>query len=152
MALAPGSAPIKTGTVQRAAQVDTEDEINDVAARFTENLMTYNFKTAEDDVSRVLRDTTEEFSDRSHGALGGDITSYRRQIVDAEGTSSADIKGTMLTSRDDDTATVLVIASRTFDSNRRDDAARILQVVELTLVETGDGWKVDNAANPATAS
>ena len=152
MALAPNSAPIKTGGVQRAAEVASEDDITNVASRFTENLMTYNFRTAEADMDKVLNDATDEFSERPQGALGGDIATYRRQIVQAQGTSTADVRAATLTSRDGDTATVLVVANRTFDSREREDPARILQVVELTLLETSDGWKVDNAANPAAAS
>jgi hypothetical protein len=152
MALAPNTAPIKTGNVQRAAQVANDDEIIDVASRFTKNLMTYNHRTVRADVERVLRDATREFGSRPQGALGGDITNYREQIEEAEGTSNAEVKSVALTSRDDDTATVIVTANRTFDSNQRENPARILQVVELTLLSTSDGWKVDNAANPATAS
>lgn len=152
MALAPNSAPIKTGTVQRAAEVASDEEIIDVASRFTKNLMTYDHRTVKEDVERVLRDATREFAARPQGALGGDMANYRQQIEEADGTSNAEVKSAALTSRDKDTATVIVNATRTFDSNKRDNPARILQVVELTLVSTSDGWKVDNAANPATAS
>lgn len=152
MALAPSSAPIKTESVQRAAAGNTEEEIKDTASRFTENLLTYRYQTIDSDFSRTLRDATQEFSTRPLDAFdGSNINRVKADIRAARGTSSIDVKGVALTSRDSDTATALVVGTRTFDSTER-EPTRVVQVVELTLLNTSDGWKVDNAAKPASAA
>jgi hypothetical protein len=153
MALAPSAAPIKTQSVQRAAAGNTEEEVKDVASRFTENLLTYKYQTVDNDLERALRDATDEFASRPLAAFNNiNISRVKSDIKSGKGTSSIDVKGAAITSRDSDTATVLVVGTRTWDSTKRDTPAHAVQVIELTLLNTSDGWKVDNAANPASAS
>jgi hypothetical protein len=152
MALAPNSAPIKTESVRRAAATSTEQEIRDVASRFVENLLTYKYQTIDADLNEALRDATTEFSTRPLESFGGsDINKVKADVRSGQGTSSIDVKASAITSRDSDTATVIVVGTREFDSNKREPTNAII-VMELTMRNTSDGWKVDNAGNPASAS
>jgi hypothetical protein len=150
MAFAPGAAPIKTNTTRRAAEVSTEDQIKEVATRFTENLITFDYKTIDADAERVLRDATQQFSSQNQQALRGTYDAFRRQIGTNQTVSTGEVKGTALTSRDEGTATVLVVSSQTSDNKNREARTRI-QVLELTLVEASGGWKVDKVGTPSTA-
>jgi hypothetical protein len=154
MAFAPSSAPIKTQSVQRAAQGDTEETIKDVATRFTENLLTYKYQTVDADFTQALRDATTQFATRPLGAFGGLSTAdAKAQAKTNLSTSSVDVKGVAITSREkNDAATALVVMYRTYRGKKAVANASGLKVIELTLVNSPDGWKVDNAANPAEAN
>jgi len=152
MALAPSSAPLKTSGTRRAAQGNTEEKIKDVSTRFMENLLTYKYQTVDSDFERTLRDATPEFSTRPLAAFDGlTIARVKSDIKSGQATSSIDVKGAAITSQDSDTATVLVVGVRTWDSNKRSVPAHVAQVIELTLQNSSDGWKVDNASNLASA-
>ena len=153
MALAPSAAPIKTKSVQRAAAGNAEEGIRELASRFSENLLTYKYQTVDADLDRALRDATDEFATRPLAAFGGlNLSRVKADIKSGRATSTVDVKGAAITSQDSDTATVLVVATRTWDSNQRENPAHTVQVIELTLLNTSDGWKVDNASDPASAS
>jgi hypothetical protein len=153
MALAPSAAPIKTKSTQRAAAGNAEEGIRELASRFTENLLTYKYQTVDADFERALRDATGEFASRPLATFGGlNLTRVKADIKKGEATSTVDVKGAAITSQDSETATVLVVSTRTWDSNQRPRPAHTVAVVELTLLNTSDGWKVDNASDPASAS
>jgi hypothetical protein len=153
MALAPAAAPIKTANTQRAAEGSTEKDVQAVAERFTKNLLTYKYQTVTTDVARTLKDATPEFGKRNLEVLGGrDIQAFSRAVAASHATGSVDVKGVVITSRDADTATVLVVSYRTFDSDARKAPSRGLLVTEMALRKLDGSWKVDNLANPARAS
>jgi hypothetical protein len=153
MALAPAAAPIKTANTQRAAEGGTEKDVQAVAERFTKSLLTYKYQTVSADVARALKDATPEFAKRNLEVLGGrDIAAFSRAVVAERATGSVDVKGVVITSRDADTATVLVVSFRTFDNASRGAPVRGLLVTEMALRKIDAGWKVDNLANPARAS
>lgn len=148
MALAPSSAPIKTKSVQRAAAVKTENSIETVARQFVANLMTYNYRTIDSDLDRALRFATREFPSRSLTALGGrNIDAVKREARSHHSTSAADVKGVAITAHDKDTATAIVVFIRTLQGDKTDNGVK---VIELTLLNTSDGWKVDNATKPVS--
>lgn len=147
MALAPNSAPIKTSSTRDAAEVGQTRAIESVSTRFTENLLTYKFATVEQDIDKALEDATDRFRTAEHKALGGTITQFRQLITARQGTSTADVKGTSITSQDDETATVLVTYFRNYDSAERQPTSSFL-VLELTLLKQGGSWKVDIVGEP----
>lgn len=149
MAFSPSSAPIKNPTTRAAAQAASQEDITTAATRFTGNLVTFDYRTLDADIQRIQRDATGNFRNQFHTALGGDLNVFRRAIQNSRAQSTGDVKGTSLSSRDDNTATVLVFVSQTI-RNRTNPAPRTeLRLLELTLVNTPQGWKVDNVGNPA---
>lgn len=149
MAFAPSSAPIKNSTTRSAAQATSQEDIAKVATRFTGNLVTFNYQTLDQDLQRILKDATGNFQTQFHTALGGDINVFRRAIEQSQAKSTGDVKGTSVSSKDENTATVLVFVSQTIQNKSHPAPRTELRLLELTLVKTPQGWKVDNVGNPA---
>jgi hypothetical protein len=152
MAFAPGSAPVKTPASRAAVSVGVEEEIQNVASRFTENLLTYKAASVDNDIERAKKDATAEFATRQIPAFGNKtLATVASEIKDKNATSSINVEGVVITSRDDSTATALVVGERTIDSDERKSPASQLQVVELTMLNTDGDWKVENAS-PVTSN
>lgn len=149
MAFAPGSAPIKTKTTRQAAEAGVENAVATVATRFADNLIAYNYKTITADLNKLQQDSSDAFSKQYHSALNGDIRSFRKRVIDERASSAGDVKGTTLLSADEDTASILVFASQTVRSKRFTGGASRYIIIELTVLETPDGWKVDSARVPS---
>ncbi len=150
MAFAPGAAPVKTPAINRAAETSAEDEIEAVAARFTENLITFDYKTISEDSARTLRDATQQFPSQNQSALPqGTYNAFKQQIVARQTVSTGEVRGAAITSRDDDTATVIVVSRQTSDNKDREQRTRT-QVLELTLLKVSGSWKVDKVGTPST--
>jgi hypothetical protein len=149
MAFSPSAAPIKNSTTRAAAQASSQDEITSVATRFTGNLVTFNYQTLDSDLARILKDATGNFQTQFHTALGGDINVFRRAIEQSQAQSTGDVKGVSISSKDNNTATVLVFVSQTIRNKAHPAPRTELRLLELTLVKTPQGWKVDNVGNPA---
>jgi len=149
MAFSPSSAPIKNSNTRAAVQATSQEDIAKVATRFTGNLVTFNYQTLDTDLQRILKDATGNFQTQFHTALGGDINVFRRAIQQSQAQSTGDVKGTSVSSRDENTATVLVFVSQTIRNKTHPAPRTELRLLELTLVKTPQGWKVDNVGNPA---
>lgn len=152
MALNPDAAPIKTSTVRAAAEAGDENEIKDVAREFSEDLVTFNHRSLDEDINRILGNATENFKNQFHTALGGDLNVFRNAIRESQSQSTGEVRGTSVESRDDDTATVLVFISQTIQNRRNTTPRTQLRLLELTLVKSGGDWKVDNVGNPGRSS
>ncbi len=152
MALSPGSAPVKTSAGRAAASAGVEEDITNIASRFTENLLTYKATTVDNDFARARRDATGQFATRAIPAFGNKtLQTVASEIKDNNAVSTINVEGVVITSRDDTTATALVVGERTLDSDERESPARQLQVVELTMVNTDGDWKIENAT-PVTST
>jgi len=149
MAFAPQSAPIKNAATKTAAQATSQEEITKVASRFTASLVTFDYRTLDSDLQRILKDATGNFQTQFHTALGGDLNVFRRAIQQSQAQSTGDVKGTSVSSVDENTATVLVFVSQTIRNKSHPAPRTELRLLELTLVKSAQGWKVDNVSNPA---
>ena len=153
MAFSPSAAPIKTTSTRQAAEANVQDQVSGIAQRFGKNLITYNFRSITPDLQRLQRDTTEGFAKQFHSAMRGDVAAFRKRIIDLQGVSRGDVKGSTLVSSDGDTATVLVFASQVLRSARTEnrDVSRYI-IVELTVLDGPNGWKVDSARVPSAVT
>ena len=147
--LHPSSAPIKTGAIRQAAQTSIEDQVKTVASRFATNLVTFNYQTVDSDISKLEQDTTSRFATTSQDALHGTVDQFKANIIAKQSVSKGDVKGTAVTSLDNDTATVLVVVVQTFHNSTTKETTNF-HVLELTIVHNS-GWKVDQVGNPSTA-
>ncbi len=119
-----------------------------VATRFGTNIVTFNYKTVGGDIARLERDTTPNFARTTQDALHGTVDTFKQDIITKKSVSRGDVKGTAVTSIDNDTATVLVVVVQTF-SNATTASTTNFHVLELTIVNN-NGWKVDQVGNPST--
>jgi hypothetical protein len=147
MAFSPQSAPIKTGAVRQAADVDVEADIIKVATRFTQNLVTFKYLTINSDFAGLEKDTTPEFARKKHDALSGTVDSFKAAIVNARAVSTGDVRGVILSSRDNDTATALAVVAQTIRNRANPTPRARLRLFEITLLKTAKGWKVDTIGN-----
>lgn len=153
MAFSPTAAPIKTSSTRQAAAASVESQISGIAERFGKNLITYNFRSITPDLARLQQDTTSGFAKQFHSAMRGDVAAFRKRIIDLQGVSRGEVKGSTLLSSEGDTATILVFANQVLRSTRTDgrDVSRYI-IVELTLLDTPQGWKVDSARVPSAVT
>lgn len=143
MAFAPDSAPIKAPAAANGTSAE-EQEITDVASRFVSNLLTYRYTSIDADMRKALEDATPEFAAKPIAAFGErTITSVKDEVKANKSTSSTRVKAASVIDSDNETATVVVVATRTYVSDGQE--GQELPALELTVVSTGDGWKVDNA-------
>lgn len=147
MAFRPQSAPINTGATRAAARAEAERSIETVAARFIENLVAYEHTTVDEDVQRMLADATSSVETDFQSGLSGTMATFRSSVRDRQAQSSGEVLGVTVSEVGDDTATVFAIVSQTRRSIDRPERTS-LRALELTLLRTDDGWKVDNVANP----
>jgi Mce-associated membrane protein len=116
------------------------DEVRDTAGRFVAILTTYNSNTLESQRTRVLALATGQFR-RQYAELTGAsfLAALRETQADAKGTADRlavlDVNG--------DDATVLAVV-RITTTNKDLKTPRVdSQLLEVSLVRTTGGWKVD---------
>lgn len=150
MAFAPGASPVKTPAINRAAQSGTADEIQEVATRFTENLITFNYEEIDEFSERTLRDVTQQFSSQEQLALpGGSFEEFKDQIEGNESHSTGEVLAASVTSQSGDTATAVMVTRQTSGNRDRDERTRT-QVLQLALLKASGSWKVDKVGFPTS--
>ena len=132
----------QTATERREAAVQR------VAERFVRNLTTFDYRTLDADIAAIERDATGNFRGELETALGGDITLFRDTIVEAEAHSSGRIHAVVVGSVDGDTASVQAFVDQSIRNKDNPQPRNVLRRIELTLVETTSGWKIDKVRAP----
>jgi Mce-associated membrane protein len=143
MVFAPGVAPIKLGAVRDAQAAAEQTAVEDVATRFSEALYSFNYKTIDADLERIRDASTRNFSRELNEVLG-EVDVFKKAIVDARGESSGTVQGADVREVDDDTATARVFVVQTIRNKKNPQARQQFSAVELTLVRTSAGWRVDD--------
>ncbi len=142
MAFAPNLAPIKSGPTRLAAAALEEQDITDVAKRFARNFLTIDYRTMDADIKRLIVDATGDFKDQ----IGQVLKLSRAQFEKRKATSTGKVTEAVLLFQEDTNARVQVLAERTIRNVRTKDTDERpeTKVLDITLVKTSDGWKVDN--------
>jgi hypothetical protein len=150
MAFAPGASPVKTPAINRAAQSSTEDDVQEVATRFTKNLITFEHEEIDEFSERTLRDTTQQFQSQEQLALpGGSFEEFKDQIERNESQSTGEVLAASVTSQSGDTAIALVVTRQTSGNRDRPERTRT-QVLQLSLLKVSGSWKVDKVGFPSS--
>jgi len=146
MLFLPGIMPVKLGAAKTASNTDTERDIEAVASRFAKNLLTFDYRTLEEDLRRIAQDATGTFEREFEG-----VSAVRGNVVDAHAVSKGEVQGVSVTSRSDVSSTALVFLRRTIENKSQPEPRTQFQFLELTLVHTSDGWQVDDVKDPTLA-
>jgi Mce-associated membrane protein len=146
MLFLPGIMPVRLGAANKASNAETEQDIEAVASRFAKNLLTFDYRTLEEDLRRIAQDATGTFEREFEG-----VSAVSGNVVDAQAVSKGEVQGVSVTSRSDDSSTALVFLRRTIQNKSQPNARTQFQFLELTLVNTSDGWKVDDVKDPTLA-
>lgn len=142
MVFAPRIAPLKVGAVADAARAQEEADVEKVATRFATSLYSFNYRTIDADLERIRSDATGSFSRELESVLG-EVDVFKNAIVKARGESTGNVEGVDVQEIDDGTATARVFVVQAIRNDKNPEPRQQFSAVELTLVETGDGWKVD---------
>lgn len=146
MLFLPGIMPVKLGAAKKASNVEVEQDIEAVASRFAKNLLTFDYRTLEEDLRRIAQDATGTFEREFE-----EVSAVSGNVVDAEAVSKGEVQAVSVTSRSDDSSTALVFLKRTIENKSQPEPRTQFQFLELTLVNTSDGWRVDDVKDPTLA-
>ena len=156
MALAPRSrADQDRRTHSAPLQADTEKESKTVAPRFTENLLTYKYQTVSTRLRARAQGRDARVRDAQRSTRSAAATSPRLKCVTVgtRNREQVDVKGAAITSRDADTATVLVVSCTGRSTAHHAEApVRRLLVIELTLREHRRRLEGRQRREPGSAS
>lgn len=128
---------------QEVRENAAREEVAEVAERFTQNLITFDYRTIDADIERIREDATGSFQGELDVAFRGDIEAFREALREARAESSGSVLGSIVQSLEADTAGVLVVADQRIQNEETPEPRTIPRRIELTLVETSEGWKVD---------
>jgi Mce-associated membrane protein len=148
MVFAPRIAPLKLGATRLAAEAQTNEQVTEVAKRFATNFLSLDYRTIDADFDRVLEDTTGNFERQLRRLL--EVTKDR--LVEAKGVSEGRVTRLSVLTRTEDTATVQVVVSRSIQNSDTPDPQVVEQSLEVTLVSTPGGWKVDDTTGIPSAT
>ena len=124
------------------SQEATNNDIERVAKRFAKSLYTFSYKTIDEDINAIKADATGGFHNELETVLGK-VDVFRKAIVDAKGVSTGEIIATEVREVADDSATVRVSVLQSISNTSTKQPRVQASSVELTLVDTDSGWKVD---------
>jgi hypothetical protein len=143
MVFAPGIAPIKLGAVADATRLEQADEVEKVSIRFAESLYSFNYRTIDADLDAIRENSTGNFSRELEQVLG-EVDVFKKAIVDARGESTGAVEGVDVREVGDNTASTRVFVVQTIKNKKSPKPRQQFSAVELTLVRTAQGWKVDD--------
>jgi Mce-associated membrane protein len=127
-----------------ASLTSQERAVREVAGHFSLALVTFNYKTIDADLARITRDATGSFKGQLAKALGGEVGVFREALVKAEAQSTGRVWGTVVVSIGPHQAKALAFADQTIRNKDAPEPRTVSRRIELTLVRTSAGWKVDN--------
>jgi Mce-associated membrane protein len=121
-----------------------EADVRAVAGRFSLSLVTFNYKTIDADLARITKDATGSFKGQLSKALGGEVGVFRDALVKAEAQSTGRVWGTLVLGVGRREARARSFVDQTIRNKDAPDPRTVSRRIELTLVHTTGGWKVDN--------
>ena len=140
MAFAPRIAPIKTNATKLAANAQEEEAIEAIARRFARNFVTIDYRTIDEDLDRMSDDATGNFQDQ----LDRTIRAIGKEFEKRKARSTGRALDSAVLSHEGSTALVQVLLRRTKQNVGTKGPETGNQIVNVSLVRTDEGWKVDN--------
>jgi len=117
------------------------EELLQTAGDFTRELTTYSAATVDKDVKEVLSLSTGNFSKEYTEALGGD--EFRKALTDTQASSRGKLIHAVIQNLDEEEAEVFVTFDQTVMNKDQKDPKTERRRMELLLIHTSKGWKVD---------
>lgn len=120
-------------------------DVGTVARRFAKNLVTFDYRTLDADIKRIEADSTGNFHKELSAALGGGVGAFKGPLVDAQARSRGTVSKVLVEMPvTGSTATAVVVAEQTISNKTTEQPQTVGRRLELTLVRTAKGWKVDS--------
>ena len=140
MAFAPRFAPIKSGPAKLAARAQEEDGLKRIARRFAENFVSLSYETIDEDLRSMTADATSNFATK----LRDTVHRIEKAFTDRKASSEGTALDAAVLSHSGDSAIVQVLLRRTKTNVGTKGPETGNQIVNVTLVKTDEGWKVDD--------
>ena len=119
------------------------DEVEEVAGRFAEALLTYDFDKLEESKKRVLDLSTGTFRKEYERAFAGGLeVLYQETKARSKGTVTDVFVGSV----EGDTATAIVVADAVAEGTSG-TRRRVDSYIQLALVRVGGTWRVDGVTS-----
>lgn len=140
MAFAPRISPIKSSATKLAVAAQEEQAIEAVARRFARNFVTIDYRSIDEDLDRMSADATGNFQDQ----LDRTIRAIGEEFEKRKARSTGRALDSAVLSHEGGTALVQVLLRRTKENVGTKGPETGNQIVNVSLVRTDEGWKVDN--------
>lgn len=140
MAFAPRFAPIRSGPAKLALRAQEEDGLEKIAKRFAVNFVSLSYKTIDDDLDEMTADATSTFGTQLRETIERIQSAFKK----SKASSTGEALDAAVLSQSEDSAIVQVLLRRTKTNVGTKGPQTGNQVVNVTLVKTDDGWKVND--------
>jgi hypothetical protein len=142
MLFLPGIMPVKVGAAKRAVTEQERADLQSVATRFSEAFINFSFRNLDSHLDKVAPFMTGDFKENYLSSM----RSVRDALSESEAVSSGTVTNVATTRPESETAQAIVLIDRTVTNKDTPDGRETPIYLELTLVETSEGWKVAQAA------
>ncbi|MBW3665112.1 MAG: hypothetical protein KY469_18610 [Actinobacteria bacterium] len=130
---------------QPPSEVERRDEVAAVSERFVLALTSYDHAALDEQRDAVLALATGSFADDYAETFGA--AELRTALIETESVARGEVAvGPLLATLEDTRARTFTVVEQTVRSNEVDGPQTRQLRVELTLVDTPDGWRVDAVA------
>ena len=119
----------------------SRDEIESVAHDFIDALTNFSADTIEDDVEEIQSYAVGGFADEVDRFFGEEAVAA---IQEADATSEGEIEGLFVQTIGDSSASVFALVSETVTNASLEESQTDTLRLEVELIETTSGWKVEN--------
>jgi Mce-associated membrane protein len=140
MAFAPQIAPIKSSATKLAAKAQEDEELKAIAKRFATNFVTIDYRTIDADLKRMTADATGNFREQLERTIDAIGTQFKKSKASSKGKAL----DSAVLSHEEGSALVQVLLQRTKRNVDTKGSESGNQIVNVALVKTPEGWKVDN--------
>lgn len=123
------------------SEENTRREIEEVATDFTRALTDFSAETIEEDVREIKSFAVGSFSDEVDTFFGDETVAA---VKEADATSDGEIEGLYVQHIGETSASVFVLVSETVSNAAVTEPQTDTLRIEVDLIETTGGWKVEN--------
>lgn len=142
MFLLAAAAAVTLGLLWNELRVEDEQraEVRSAATEFVTALTNFSSETIDVDATRIKSFAVGDFAEEVDVFFGEEATDA---IKEAQAESSSEIESLFVQSMDEDEASVFSVVSTTITNSVATDPQTDLVRLEVGLIETADGWKVN---------
>ena len=128
---------------QGPTEVEQRDEVLSVSRRFAIALATYDYRDLDRTLERVKGLSTGAFLDQYETTFAS--PELRQLIEESESVATAEVvTEPLLAELEGDRGKALVIVRQRVESKEQEEPVEQLQRMDVTLVETRNGWRVSD--------
>ncbi|HEU4480376.1 MAG TPA: hypothetical protein VFS18_00700 [Actinomycetota bacterium] len=125
---------------EKLSEEEARDEVTEVARSFISALTNFSADTIETDATEIRSYAVGDFEEEAETFFGGRAI---EAIQEAEASSTGEIRSLFVQSLDDDEASIFGVVEETVENSSLPEAQTDTLRLEVGLIETSSGWKVN---------